>query len=718
MLLLLLLRGVHERQVSQPGMRCEGHEGRTSVAARMSQCQLSPGRQPSTRSGMSRVTKDAAGDDDDGDGEDDEAEGRSEVSASGSTAADRHTRWLMSVDARTPGEGRRCTLYPLCIPLCPLSAASLFFPIYHGSSGRKERVGASWELPPPMNDRLCPSDRAGLTRTTIAVQENNLNRMCLYKLGPCAVAFRVVVGAFEAAGMKYTSSNTLFNILWAKRATRYTLASLNPYQKVNHFPGTWGIGRKDSLAMNMHRMKRYFGEEAMDIVPASFILPRQEADLLSDAKRNPPTAAAALIYILKPCASSCGRGIVLHKGCPPMPRAGRQVVCQRYIGNPLLVHGRKFDLRMYCVVTAFDPLRIYLFDEGLVRFAAERYVGADQDLANIHMHLTNYSVNKTATLNRARSERDLEGDDPVDIKWCFADLARYLASHHPSGIAAWERIQRRSEDVVIKTMLSIENDVVERIRAECKDRTGRNCFELFGLDLMVDDTLKVRLIEANIMPSLATGTPLDKTIKARMLAHMLTLVRVIPHRRDDDRAVADDGKSGGDMSHTTTTRSSRTTTRTTMTATSSSNNADDDDAGRAAWSTTRGEEDETSSSADHGSHAVKLARHDTFVPHGAEQSFPEQLYSFGSHPCASAFINRVPLLKRFNDANNRHSMLTAEETLMLVEAREELHCSGGFRRIFPHHRTMHRYLPLFMHGVRRNTFLLASDVKMSAKKAD
>lgn len=185
--------------------------------------------------------------------------------------------------------------------------------------------------------------------------------MCLYKIGPCAVAFKVVLNAFEAAGMRHTNSNTLFNVLWAKRATPYTLASLTPYQKVNHFPGTWGLGRKDSLAYNINRMRRYFGEDKIDITPASFIIPRQKDELLWEATRNPPSANKPLIYILKPCASSCGRGIELCHGIPNMPRGGKQVVCQRYIGNPLLINGKKFDLRLYCVVTGFDPLRIFLF---------------------------------------------------------------------------------------------------------------------------------------------------------------------------------------------------------------------------------------------------------------------------------------------------------------------------------------------------------------------
>ncbi|CAD2216528.1 tubulin tyrosine ligase [Angomonas deanei] len=280
-------------------------------------------------------------------------------------------------------------------------------------------------------------------------------------------------------------------------------------------------------------MKRYFGNEVFDIAPTSFLIPRQKNELLQDAEQYPGTEENPLIYIIKPSASSCGRGIYLHKGVPPMPRGTKQMVCQRYIGNPLLIFGRKFDLRLYCVVTSFDPLRIFLFDEGLVRFAAEKYPGPDKELDNIHMHLTNYSVNKTAELSRASRGKDFDGEDAVDIKWCISDFKKHLQKEHPLGIAAWNAIEKECDDVVTKAFLSIEHDVIERLRMECKDKTGRCCFELFGLDLMADENLKVRLIEVNIMPSLATGSTLDKAVKSRMLAHLLTMVRVIPCRRDE-----------------------------------------------------------------------------------------------------------------------------------------------------------------------------------------
>ena len=68
-------------------------------------------------------------------------------------------------------------------------------------------------------------------------------------------------------------------------------------------------------------------------------------------------------------------------------------IISRYIANPLLINGHKFDLRIYVLVTSVDPLRIYVFKEGLARFATEEYQSKNAK-GNKFIHLTNYSINK------------------------------------------------------------------------------------------------------------------------------------------------------------------------------------------------------------------------------------------------------------------------------------------------------------------------------------
>lgn len=49
------------------------------------------------------------------------------------------------------------------------------------------------------------------------------------------------------------------------------------------------------------------------------------------------------------------------------------MIVQRYITNPLLIDGLKFDLRVYVLITCVQPLRIFMFKDGLARFATEPF---------------------------------------------------------------------------------------------------------------------------------------------------------------------------------------------------------------------------------------------------------------------------------------------------------------------------------------------------------
>jgi tubulin polyglutamylase TTLL6/13 len=65
------------------------------------------------------------------------------------------------------------------------------------------------------------------------------------------------------------------------------------------------------------------------------------------------------------------------------------------MAKPYLIDGLKFDLRVYALVYGVDPLRVFVFKEGLARFATEEYIGPQRNnLDNLYMHLTNYAIQK------------------------------------------------------------------------------------------------------------------------------------------------------------------------------------------------------------------------------------------------------------------------------------------------------------------------------------
>ena len=71
------------------------------------------------------------------------------------------------------------------------------------------------------------------------------------------------------------------------------------------------------------------------------------------------------------------------------------VVAQAYIPDPFLIDGLKFDLRIYVLLYGINPLRVYVFEDGLARFATVPYKKPSPENRNdMFMHLTNYAINK------------------------------------------------------------------------------------------------------------------------------------------------------------------------------------------------------------------------------------------------------------------------------------------------------------------------------------
>jgi len=75
---------------------------------------------------------------------------------------------------------------------------------------------------------------------------------------------------------------------------------------------------------------------------------------------------------VKPHNRSQGKGIIVTDDIEVI--ASRldkysQLVVSQYVDNPLLINGFKFDLRIYVGITSVYPLRMYIYEEGLARFA-------------------------------------------------------------------------------------------------------------------------------------------------------------------------------------------------------------------------------------------------------------------------------------------------------------------------------------------------------------
>ncbi|KAL9642227.1 hypothetical protein ABK040_007228 [Willaertia magna] len=311
-----------------------------------------------------------------------------------------------------------------------------------------------------------------------------------------------------------------WNVFWGRHLPLEYYQYIDAFQKVNHFPGSANLGRKDLLFINLFRQKEIMGSNEYDFFPDSYLLPYDHKLFMKKAQEQE-------LFILKPFASSCGRGISVwnSKTSEPIPE-DRKVLVQEYIHDPLLIGEKKFDMRLYVVVSSFNPLRVYLHCEGLTRFATESY--DMEKLDSVYSHLTNYSLNKkSASYVRNMDENDEEFNENAH-KWSIAGLQKQLRKMGYDVDKIWGDI----ESLIVKTLISVEHRIQKSTeRAEIEHRN--TCFELYGFDVMIDKHLKPWLIEVNIMPSLAVSSLLDKRVKVSVLSEMFHVLGITPYSRSN-----------------------------------------------------------------------------------------------------------------------------------------------------------------------------------------
>ena len=89
-------------------------------------------------------------------------------------------------------------------------------------------------------------------------------------------------------------------------------------------------------------------------------------------------------WIAKPAAKSRGRGIAtfddldrLLDHCDAKTGgSGALWIVQKYMESQLLIAERKFDLRQWVLVTDWNPLTIYFYDECYARFTSHKFTDA------------------------------------------------------------------------------------------------------------------------------------------------------------------------------------------------------------------------------------------------------------------------------------------------------------------------------------------------------
>mmetsp|Transcript_2707 Transcript_2707/g.7060 ORF Transcript_2707/g.7060 Transcript_2707/m.7060 type:complete len:335 (-) Transcript_2707:339-1343(-) len=284
-------------------------------------------------------------------------------------------------------------------------------------------------------------------------------------------------------------------------------------QRINHFRNHYELTRKDLMVKNLKRARKQLEREdrhaeaaKWDFYPATHVLPMDYQIFVEEFKRSPGQT-----WIAKPIGAAQGRGIFLFNKLSEVSQWKKDVrwtderfkqkkedqpqqeayVVSKYVANPYLVGGKKFDLRLYVLVTSYSPLTVWMCRQGFARFSKWRYVFNKGDLSNSYVHLTNVAVQKTAP----------GYDKEAGCKWELRPLKMYLVSRH--GQYAVNECFYNIQMLIIRSLQSVQKIMIN----------DKHCFELYGYDVLLDDHLKPWLIEVNASPSLTADTPGDHDLK-------------------------------------------------------------------------------------------------------------------------------------------------------------------------------------------------------------
>ncbi|XP_061152895.1 tubulin polyglutamylase TTLL7 isoform X2 [Syngnathus typhle] len=318
--------------------------------------------------------------------------------------------------------------------------------------------------------------------------------------------------------LKARDEDETANLIWNDSAVQHEkIAELRNYQRINHFPGMGEICRKDCLARNMSKMIKCQSQE-YGFVPKTWIFPAEYTQFQNYVKEL-RRKRKQKTFIVKPANGAMGHGISLIRNCEKLP-AQEHFIVQEYLDKPFLMEGYKFDLRIYILVTSCDPLRIFLYNDGLVRMGTEKYhAPSEANLSQLYMHLTNYSVNK--------HNENFERDETVDkgSKRSISWFTEFLRSNDYDVAKFWGDVS----ELVVKTLIVAEPHVLHAYRM-CRPGqppgSDSVCFEVLGFDIILDRKLKPWLLEINRAPSFGTDQKIDFDVKRGVLLNALKLLNI------------------------------------------------------------------------------------------------------------------------------------------------------------------------------------------------
>ena len=181
------------------------------------------------------------------------------------------------------------------------------------------------------------------------------------------------------------------------------------------------------------------------------------------------------------------------------------IIIQKYLDNPFLYKGRKFDIR--CFVLVDSNLNVYFCKEGHLKGSSEFY---NLNETNKFIHITNYSFQKKSS----KFEKFEIGNEIS-----YQDFKKFLLKEGIS-IVKFDNMINQMKFLIKLSFKSVRDKLIKI--------SPVLCFEIFGYDFIIDNDFKPWILEINDNPGLGISSPVIEKLVPRMMddAFRLTIDRI------------------------------------------------------------------------------------------------------------------------------------------------------------------------------------------------
>jgi tubulin monoglycylase TTLL3/8 len=243
---------------------------------------------------------------------------------------------------------------------------------------------------------------------------------------------------------------------------------------------------------------------------------RDKAQAMLDELKEMNTQSSLLgydnVWIVKPAGKSRGRDIVCIRSINRLLEyigygvAGTEMhwVVQKYMERPYLINNRKFDFRQWVMVTDWNPLTVWFYDECYLRFSM-----SDFSLLNLEdnlTHLCNNSIQKDHANFEAVKDASM---------WDLASFREHLIANHDNGEELWTGKILPQMQNISKWALMCAQDMLENRKFSS---------EVYGYDFMLDQDLNIWLLEVNASPDMSASTHVTERLTARVMEDMIKVM--------------------------------------------------------------------------------------------------------------------------------------------------------------------------------------------------